>query len=377
MNEPLNKNLIGLSGSALKLQTPALVLDIDLFEENVNTMARHCQKTGINLRPHAKTHKCIEIAKRQAAAGVAGICCAKLGEAEVMGGAGMQNILLTSPVVTEAGISRLMHLNANISDLMVVVDNSLNVEALNSAAEVAGRRMKVLLDLDPGLHRTGITPGAQAIALTKKIAASRSLEFMGLQMYAGHLMHVQNYLERKEQSVRAMVELDAIRASLSADGIECRILTGGGTGTFDMDAEQSVLTELQGGSYIFMDHQYNEVHWKGGVPFQTSLFVQMTVISNNTRKLATTDAGYKSFATDADAPLLIQGAPEGASYFFFGDEQGGILFENEQDNLPLGSVVRAVVPHCDPTVNLHDYIHVIAGDTLVDIWCIDARGSAA
>ncbi|MDK1025664.1 MAG: DSD1 family PLP-dependent enzyme [Gammaproteobacteria bacterium] len=376
MNEPLNNALIGSTGSAAQLQTPALVLDLDRFMANVKHMAKHCQRTGIQLRPHAKTHKCIEIAKRQIAAGAVGICCAKLGEAEVMGKGGIGNILITSPVVTDGGLDRLIVLNNEIPDLMVVADNGLNIDALAKAASSADKPLKVLLDLDPGLHRTGIRPGDEALLLARKIAGSENLEFMGLQMYAGQLMHIENYQERRDKSAEVMVELDEMKNSLVAEDIECRILTGGGTGTFDIDAEINVLTELQGGSYIFMDRQYNQVHGPDGrsFPFQTSLFVQMTVISNNTRKLATTDAGFKSFATDADAPLLDWGAPQGASYFFFGDEQGGIAFADEADQLSPGAVLRAVTPHCDPTVNLYDSMHVIQGDKLVGIWRIDARG---
>lgn len=378
MNELLNQVLIGVSGSAARLQTPALVLDLDLFTANVKRMAEHCQRTGIQLRPHAKTHKCIEIAKRQIAAGAVGICCAKLGEAEVMGRGGIGNILITSPVVTDAGIDRLFMLNKEIPDLMVVADNGLNIDALAQGASNAGRPLKVLLDLDPGLHRTGIRPGDEAVKLARQITLGTNLEFMGLQMYAGHLMHIEDYAERRDKSAKAMAELDELRSALAAEDIACRILTGGGTGTFDIDAEISVLTELQGGSYIFMDRQYNEVNGATGksFPFQTSLFVQMTVISNNTRKLVTTDAGYKSFATDADAPLLVSGAPPGARYFFFGDEQGGIALDDAAEKLALGTVLRAVTPHCDPTVNLHDCIHVIHGDMLVDIWRVDARGLA-
>jgi D-serine deaminase-like pyridoxal phosphate-dependent protein len=362
-----------------RLQTPALVLDLDLFMANVERMAAHCQQTGIQLRPHAKTHKCIEIARRQIEAGAVGICCAKLGEAEIMGRGGISNILLTSPVVTGAGIDRLLVLNDAISDLMVVADNEVNIDALAEAALDADRRLKVLLDLDPGLHRTGIRPSDEAVQLARRIAGSASLEFMGLQMYAGHLMHIEDYAERRDRSAEVMTELDEMRKRLAAEDIECRILTGGGTGTFDMDAELGVLSELQGGSYVFMDRQYNEVKGPDGksFPFQTSLFVQMTVVSNNTRKLLTTDAGFKSFSTDADVPLLEVGAPGGANYFFFGDEQGGIALADAGDKLPLGAVLRAVTPHCDPTVNLHDVIHVIQGDTLVDIWSIDARGCAA
>ncbi len=291
-----------------------------------------------------------------------------------MGHGGIENILITSPVVVPASIDRLMALNLAISDLMVVVDNADNIAALSAAAQEAEKPLKVFLDLDPGLHRTGIRPGESAVNLAKLLHQDAGFEFMGLQDYAGQLMHIEDFDERRKGSHVVMEELDAMRNALDEIGIECGALTGGGTGTFDIDAEKSVLTELQGGSYIFMDREYNEVGREGGFPFKTSLFVQMTVISNNTPKQVTTDAGFKCFATDADTPLLTWGAPAGASYFFYGDEQGGITFENEEDQLALGSCVRAETPHCDPTINLYDYIHVTQGDTLVDIWRIDTRG---
>lgn len=375
MRDPLNAALIGKADSAASLQTPALVLDLDRFEANLKHMNDHCVSHGIALRPHAKTHKCLEIARRQLAAGAVGICCAKLGEAEIMGRGGIESILLTSPVVTGAGIDRLMALNHSVPDLMVVADNGLNIDALGAAAKADGKPMAVLLDLDPGLHRTGIVPGDRAMSLARKMQGNDNLDFRGLQIYAGHLMHLEQFELRREKSRAVMDQLAQMRDRLAAEGIHCQILTGGGTGTFDIDADNAVLTELQGGSYIFMDREYNEVG--GSFPFQTSLFVQMTVISNNAPRLLTTDAGFKSFSTDADVPLLEWGAPSGAVYFYYGDEQGGIALADDKDKLPLGACLRAVTPHCDPTVNLYDYLHVIQQGRLVDIWPIDARGRSA
>lgn len=363
------------------MATPALIVELPAFQANLANMAAHCSKHGLSLRPHAKTHKCAEIARQQIAAGAVGICCAKLGEAEAMGEEGIQNILLTSPVVTLFGIERLLKLNAQISDLHVAVDNPENAAALSDAAvDAAGKPLKVIVDLDVGLHRTGIHPDA-APDLVKQVASASHLSFQGLQAYAGHLMHIEDYAERKSRSLDAMKQLGAVRDALVSDNIPCAILTGGGTGTFDIDVEANVLTELQGGSYIFMDKQYNDVRGPDGdsmaTSFKTSLFVQMSVVSNNTPKLATTDAGFKSFSTDAEPPVLSSGAPDDAKYFFFGDEQGGIMLSSANEKLPLGTSLTAVTPHCDPTVNLYDFYHVVDGDTLVAIWPIEARGRSA
>jgi 3-hydroxy-D-aspartate aldolase len=372
------KALIGEPGSRSRIPTPALVLDLDAFERNVARMAEHCKVNGLGLRPHAKTHKSVTVAKAQIAAGALGICCAKLGEAEAMAAGGIKSILITSPVVTAQGIERLMTLNAKLPDLMVVVDNPENARALAAAAHEYKRVLKVLVDLDIGLHRTGIRPGDDATELAELLDAAEYLELRGLQAYAGHLMHVHDFAERREKSLAAMKVLGDQRDALKAAGLCCDILTGGGTGTYNIDPEASVLTELQGGSYIFMDKQYHDVALGNGAgfPFETSLFVQMSVVSNNTKNLATTDAGFKSFSTDAEPPKLLSGAPEGAGYFFFGDEQGGILLPDGA-RLALGATLTAMTPHCDPTVNLYDAYHVVRGDVLVDIWPIEARGRSA
>lgn len=374
----VNEGLVGKPGSRNQLATPALVLDLDAFERNLAKMADHCKRNGLSLRPHAKTHKCVEIAKAQIAAGAVGQCCAKLGEAEQMGAGGVQSIVVTSPVVKPLGIARAMALNGLISDLMLTVDNPENALALSAAAKEEGKPLKVLVDLDPGLHRTGIAPGEPVLALARQIDADDNLILRGLQCYAGQVMHIEEFGERREQSLKAMKVLGETRDAFIAAGLPCDILSGGGTGSFDIDPEASVLTELQGGSYIFMDKQYNDVKAPNGgaAPFETSLFVQMSVVSNNTNGLATTDAGFKAFSTDAEPPVLTSGAPEGAKYFFFGDEQGGIALP-KGEKLPLGASLTAITPHCDPTVNLYDAYHVVRGDTLVAIWPIEARGKSA
>ena len=375
----LNDDLIGREDGSALLQTPALVIDLDRLERNIAVMAAHALKHGIALRPHAKTHKSVEIAKLQIAAGALGVCCAKLGEAEALAEGGIGSILITSPVVTERGIARLMALNARMPDLMATCDNAEVAARLAAAAKASGKKLKVLVDIDPGLGRTGIRPGEGAIALVKQVAESGSLEFMGLQCYAGQVQHMESPNERRDKSLSAMRELGELRDALAKAGLKPGILSGGGTGTFNIDPDAHVLTELQVGSYIFMDRQYNDVWEKPGerAPFETSLFVQTTVISANRDGLATTDAGFKSFATDAGSPVIAAGAPAGGNYFFFGDEQGGIIYPSAAHKLKPGDSVRCIVPHCDPTVNLYDRYHAMRGDVLEAIWPVEARGRSA
>ena len=374
----LNEELIGVPGGAAKLQTPALIVDLDAFERNVARMVAHARKVGIGLRPHAKTHKSVTIAKAQIAAGANGICCAKLGEAEALSAGGIESILLTSPVVTEGGIARVMALNARMKELMITCDNAEVAARLDAAAQASGKTLKVIVDIDPGMSRTGIR-AADAPALVAQVAAARGLEYCGLQCYAGQAQHMESPNERRAASLQVMKELGELRDALTKNGLAPKIISGGGTGTFDIDPDAHVLTELQVGSYIFMDKQYNDVWEKPGdrVPFETSLFVQTTVISANRPGLATTDAGFKSFATDAGQPLLHSGAPEGSVYFFFGDEQGGVSYPKDGRHLQPADVLRCVVPHCDPTVNLYDRYHCVRGDTLEAIWPVDARGRSA
>ncbi|HEX3672781.1 MAG TPA: DSD1 family PLP-dependent enzyme [Rhizomicrobium sp.] len=375
----LNSDLIGVPGGRAKMQTPALVVDLDALERNIAAMAAHAKASGIALRPHAKTHKCAEIARRQIAAGALGICCAKLGEAEALADAGIGSILITSPVVTERGIARLIALNARIPELMAVCDNASVASKLADAAAGSGKRLKLLIDIDPGMSRTGIVPGDKAVALVKQVAESNALEYGGLQCYAGNVQHMESPGERREKSLAAMKELGNLRDRLAAQDLAPKIVSGGGTGTFDIDPAAHVLTELQVGSYVFMDKQYIDVWQKPGdrVPFETSLFVQTTAISANRDGLATTDAGFKSFATDAGNPVIASGAPDGASYFFFGDEQGGIVYDFAKGRIVPGDSVICVVPHCDPTVNLYDCLHAVRGDALSFIWPVEARGKSA
>jgi len=377
--QEINAALIGKAGGRYELATPALVIDLDIFERNVARMAAFARARGIALRPHAKTHKCAEIAGRQIAAGALGICAAKLGEAEALADAGVDSILITSPVVTDRGIARLMQLNARVGNLMAVCDNAGTAAKLAEAATAHGRKLRLLVDMDPGMGRTGVRPGDNAAQLVQMVARNPAFEFKGLQCYAGNLQHLESGNERRDRSLAALGELADFCRRLRGEGIAPDILTGGGTGTFDIDPDARILTELQVGSYVFMDRQYNDVWEKSGspAPFETALFVQTTVISANRDGLATTDAGFKAFATDAGPPQIVSGAPPGAGYFFFGDEQGGILYAPDQGRLKPGDVVTCAVPHCDPTVNLYDCYHLIRGERLDAIWPIEARGRSA
>jgi D-serine deaminase-like pyridoxal phosphate-dependent protein len=377
-SERLHAHLIGRQGSRADLNTPALTLDRAAFADNVARMAAFARKYGVALRPHAKTHKSADIARAQIAAGAVGVCCAKLGEAEALAAEGIAGIHLTSPVVTPPAIARLVALNARSPGLSVVADHPDNVAAL-ARASTAETPLRVLIDIDPWNRRTGVASGEAALELTRAIAAAEGLTYGGVQFYCGSQQHIQDFAERRAAIAERTAYLADILALLSAHDLAPPLVTGGGTGSHVIDAELGVLTELQVGSYIFMDREYGDcdLDGSGTPPFATALTVDASVVSTNAAGMVTIDAGLKAFATEAGPPPIREGAPAGSTYRFMGDEHGGITLPAGEAPPPLGSRIVLATPHCDPTVNLHDAYHVIDGDTLVAIWPVTARGRSA
>ena len=368
-----NASLIGQAGGRAQLETPALILDLPAFERNVARMAALAAGRGMALRPHAKTHKCVEIARRQIAAGALGVSCTVLREAEVMVAGGIPGVLLTSPVVTPTHIKRLIAIAqcAGAGNLMVVCDHPANAKALSRAAAALKFPLGILVDFSSGYHRTGVATEAAAVALARTIEDLPNLELRGLQAYAGNIQHIEDRETRAARAASLREAVARIVATADAAGLRLDIVSGAGTGTHDMDI--SPFTELQPGSYLFGDAQYKQVLANGinGLPFEIALFAQASVVSVNAANYVTIDTGVKSLATDGPLPLVARGAEENATYAFFGDEHGRIY----ANRLPaLGAKIELVTPHCDPTVNLHDWLHIVDGDTLVDIWMINARG---
>jgi 3-hydroxy-D-aspartate aldolase len=375
----LHAHLIGQPGSRRSLNTPALVLDIEALDDNIARMAEVAAGAGVALRPHAKTHKSLDIARRQIAAGAIGLCCAKLGEAEVLAEGGIGGLLITSPVVSGPAVERLVALNARTDALMAVVDHPDAVDALARAAGDAGRPLMVVIDVDPGLHRTGVASADDAVVLARRILGHETLRYAGVQFYCGAEQHIETFADRRAAIGERTAHLGTVLQALAGAGAPAPLVTGGGTGTHRIDLDLGVFTELQVGSYVFMDRQYGDCDLTGadaadGGPFRIALTVDGRVVSANAPGLATVDAGLKAFATEAGPPRILSGAPDGARYAFRGDEHGAILGPDRTTRLPLDRRVTFAVPHCDPTVNLYDSYHVVRGDTLVDIWPVSARG---
>jgi len=359
-----------------EIPTPALLLDLDRFERNVRKMAASVKAAGKKLRPHAKTHKCPEIALRQVAAGAVGVCVAKVAEAEVMASAGVRNLLITTEVVGQEKIGRLLKVLERQPETLVVVDHPDNVQKLGQAVGDAGRVLNVLVDVDVGGRRTGVQPGEPALDLARAVRREPALNLRGLQGYAGHCAHVIGFEERRRASRRWMKGLMRTRELFEKHGLPVDIVSGGSSGTFNIDSELEGLTELQSGSYCVMDLDYRRIGGRAGAAyddFEMALTVLTTVISVPSAEMAMIDAGLKAFSTDK--PFVPEAVEwPGVEYSWAGDEHGRLTV-TEPGRLPhLGDRIEFFPPHCDPTINLYDRIYAVRADKVEAVWDIAARG---
>ena len=360
------------------LPTPALMLDLDAFEANVAHMAAHAKSAGLNLRPHAKTHKCSEIAKRQMQAGALGVCVATIREGEAMAAAGIGGLLLTSELVGPNKITRLIRLTKKQPDTMSAVDHPSHAEQLNEAAGAAGVKLNIMVDIDPVGRRTGIEPGAKAVALAETIDRLPNLNLRGVHGYSGASSHVKGFENRKAHSEKYMTPVIESFMAMKKKGMPAEIMSGTSTGTYNIDSELEGMTELQVGSYAVMDVDYSVIGGKGSSDntysdFTPALLVLATVISKNYDDIATVDAGLKAFATDRDFGPRVA-SPAGLEYAFRGDEHGALTLAGSSREIKLGDKIELIVPHCDPNANLYDRVYCTRGDQVQQVWKIDARG---
>ena len=360
-----------------QLATPALVLDRALMLSNMRKMAAHVQHHDKGFRPHSKTHKCPTIAQMQIEQGAVGICAAKLSEAAVMLAAGVNSVLITSPLAT---LQKAQVLNALLAqhpdhELRLVVDSIEGMDVLHEAIG-ADQQLGLLVDIDLSMGRTGTRDVETMLALVDSMAQDQRFYFAGIQHYAGHLMHIADYAKRQEKSLASWARLDDFFAALEQRGIACDIVTGGGTGTYDVDVAVERITDLQVGSYIFMDEEYRVLASAGDDRFEDfalALTVACSTISQPQAKTITVDGGYKAFASDSVNPVCDE--LPGVEFRFAGDEHGVLILDEGQQEVRLGQVHRFAVPHCDPTVNLHDYYWVLEEDGLIhSCWPITGRG---
>jgi len=354
------------------VDTPALVVDLDALESNIGRMAKAVDH-AVRLRPHAKSHKCAEIARRQIAAGAVGVCSQKVSEAEALVAGGVADVLVTNEIVGARKVERLARL-AREAKVGVLADDAGNVAELDAAARAERVRLDVLIEIDVGAHRCGIEPGAPALALAKAIAGCRNLRFAGLHAYHGAAQHVRSASERAAAIAAAAEKARMTKALIEREGLACETITGAGTGTFLLESGSRVFNEIQPGSYVFMDADYNRNAWETGWPrFEQSLFVLATVMSVPASDRAVVDAGLKASSVDSGMPLVHE--RPGVEYAKASDEHGVLKIAPSAKAPKLGEKLLLIPGHCDPTVNLYDWFVCVRKGRVEALWPVTARGA--
>jgi D-serine deaminase-like pyridoxal phosphate-dependent protein len=357
------------------VETPALIVDLDAYERNLDRMAALLASKPVRLRPHAKTHKSPLVAREQLARGAVGACCQKISEAEIMVAGGIDDVLISNEVVGAAKIARVAAL-ARRARIGVCVDDEGNARDLGAAATRAGSIVDILVEIEVGGERCGVEPGGAAVELARIVASTSGLRFRGLQAYHGGAQHIRDIGARRVAIARAADLTRTTVAALADAGLECATVAGGGTGSLAIDLELGVLNELQAGSYIFMDADYDRVGRAPGEAyrFENSLFVLSTVMSVPRTGVAIVDAGLKALAFDSGPPRIV--APAGVAYAGPSDEHGNLALEDGVA-LALGARLLLVPGHCDPTVNLYDWFVGYRGERVERVWPVAARGASA
>ena len=355
-----------------QVDTPALILELDAFEYNLRTLADMAHGR-VRVRAHAKTSKCAEVSKRQMALGAVGVCCQKVAEAEAMVEGGIPDVLVSNEVVGAAKIERLAQL-ARRARIGVCVDDAGNVRDLEAAAQRAGAKLDVFVELEVGMGRCGVAPGEPALALARAVAACANLRFAGLQAYNGRAQHVRSNEDRRALIGKAAAAVRMTRELLVRNGIPCPIVTGAGSGTFMFEVESGAWDEIQPGSYAFMDADYAKNEWAAPLPrFEHALFVLATVMSRSKPERAIVDAGLKASSVDSGMPAVWR--RPGLTYALASDEHGFIDIAPGAAAPALGDKLLLVPGHCDPTINLYDWYVCVRAGVVEALWPITARGA--
>lgn len=374
-----------------EIDTPALVIDLDAMRRNLNRMAEFAKKHNILWRPHAKLHKSATLAKKQIKAGAVGVCVQKTAEAEAMVAGGVYNLFISNEVIAPGKLARIAALVQKVSEhggqLAIAVDSTEGVVRLAQAMTDAragngvANVIDVLVEIDVGQGRCGVEPGSEAVRLALEIRKHPALRFAGLQAYHGKAQHLRSAQARREAIARAVDAVVLTRQLIEAQGISVGLVTGAGTGSLVLEAASGVYSELQAGSFLFMDADYAKNERDAAQPqFEHALFVKTQVISTHTH-YAVCDAGHKSHAIDSGMPLVHAFDSESElDYFNGGDEHGILRPAAGSQRLPgLGQMLWLIPGHCDPTVNLHDVMIGVGGGlrngTVQRIYTVDARGA--
>jgi D-serine deaminase-like pyridoxal phosphate-dependent protein len=366
--------------SKWELDTPSLCVDLDALENNIAKMQSTTSQNGIASRPHAKTHKCPTIAHMQLDSGSVGICAAKISEAEAMYQHGINEILMTTTNVTTTKIRRAMTLRQSCQEFIQATDSPSNARLLSEAAQAMGIVADVVVDVDPGGHRTGITAGTPALELAQLIDQLPGLRLRGLLCYDGGSQHVKGFEKRKNQTLERLVAATNTYEQFQASGLTTEIFSGGGTGTYNIDHQTRGLTDIQVGSYVFMDAQYLGIGGEDNIEhftdFEPALTILTTVLNDQYAGRCTTDAGAK--ACTINRPWAIIKGASGISYSSGSDEFGTVRYEeNASRTYKVAEKIELIVSHCDPVVNLYDHMYAIRNNQVEAIWPIAARGMSA
>lgn len=357
------------------VDTPALLVDLDAYEDNLRRMSEEMRGSSVRVRPHAKTHKCAIIALQQMALGAVGVCCQKVSEAEALVDGGVGDVLVSNEIVGERKLRRLAGI-ARRARVGVCVDEPGNVDDLARVAGAFGAALDVYVEVDVGSKRCGVETPEAALALARRIASKPMLKFAGLQAYHGSAQHKRTPAERTAAIESAASLAGAARRAIEAAGIPCPTVTGAGTGTYRLEAASGVYNEIQPGSYVFMDADYARNQVEGGGPFSDfrhSLFVLATVMSRPTDARAVVDAGLKALSVDSGMPTLGDGID--GEYVVPSDEHGTMRLGPQSQRIKVGDKIRLIPGHCDPTVNLYDWYVCVRGGIVEALWPIVARGA--
>ncbi|MFB0558741.1 MAG: DSD1 family PLP-dependent enzyme [Candidatus Bathyarchaeia archaeon] len=362
--------MVDLGADKSEIDTPALLIDLVVMENNIETMARFFRSVPAELRPHAKTHKCPIIAHKQIEAGAIGITCAKLGEAEAMVESGIRNVLIANQVVGEPKVTRLVNL-AKHSDVIVAVDNPDNVRHLAEAARMKGTKLNILVEVDVGNNRCGTAPGQPTLELSREVDSHPGLNLRGLLGYEGFCQNIRDIEERREKALEAMEKLVSTKELLEDEGFNMEIVSAGGTGTHMITSRYPGVTEVEAGSYVFMDATYSKV--EGLQDFDYALTVLTTVTSLPRPGVAICDAGLKTVTVEFGMPP-VKGV-EGVVYERPSEENGRMRIE-PGTNLKVGDKIELIVTHCCTNTNLYDHFHCLRDGRLEVVWKIAARGKS-
>jgi D-serine deaminase-like pyridoxal phosphate-dependent protein len=354
--------------SVEEIDTPALLIDLDVMEGNIARMADFFSGVEANLRPHVKTHKSPILAHKQIAAGAIGVTCAKLGEAEVMAENGIRDILIANQIVGAQKVERLVNLTRD-ADVMVAVDTTENVKELSMAAQRKGATLRVLVEVNVGQNRCGVDPGEPALDLVRQVAKSKGLKFAGLMGYEGHAVSIADVDERTRKARTSMKILTDTASLIKSAGLSVEVVSAGGTGTYNITGTYPGVTEIQAGSYILMDGSYRKI-----VPFDCALTLLTTVVSARSPERIIVDAGMKSISQDMGMPeikdqsdLLVTGLSE---------EHGKLKSTSDASPLKPGDKIELIPSHGCTTVNLHDRYHAVRNGRLEAVWLIGGRGKS-